>query len=438
MSDSIWIVIGILVVFFAGLASGFPLAFIMAGIGISFGVIFMGPAVIPMYMSRAWQTVDNYDSIATPMFIIMGNLLAYSGIAEGLFQSFRYLMGPVKGGLAVGVMIVSTVFAACVGVVAASIGTIGVLATPVMFNAKYQKDISLGTIMAGGCLGILIPPSIMLVIMGSTAGISVGKLMAGALVPGLLLAGLYIAYIFIMCQIHPSWGPAISAEERAAVPVSKRISGALVNLLPPVILIAGVLGSIFTGAATPTEAAGVGAFVAFLMVIAYKKMTWKVVRSVVEQTARFVGMMLMLQVGANFFCATFTGVGGGDVVKAVVMVTGSKWGAFVIMQLIYFVLGFFMDWFGIILITFPLFFPIVTSLGMDPVWFAVVVAVNLQMSFLTPPFGYALFYMVPLLPEGLNLLDLYHAVWPFVAIQAIGTAACIAFPAIIMWLPSIM
>jgi tripartite ATP-independent transporter DctM subunit len=389
-------------------------------------------------MSRAWQTIDNYDSISVPMFLLMGNFLAYSGIAEGLFESFRYLMGPIKGGLAVGVEIVSTVFAACVGVVAASIGTIGVLATPVMVKAKYDKYLLLGTIMSGGCLGILIPPSIMLVIMGSSAGISVGKLMAGALVPGLLLAVLYIVYIIVMCQIHPDWGPPISAEERARVTVPQRLKGAAVNLVPPIILIAGVLGSIFSGVATPTEAAGVGAFISFLMVLAYKKFSWKVMRSVAEQTARFVAMMLMLQVGANFFSATFTGLGGGDVVKAVVLITGSKWGAFIVMQLIYFVLGFFMDWFGIILITFPLFFPIVTNLGFDPIWFAVVIAVNLQSSFLTPPFGYALFYMVPLLPEGWTLKDLYVAVWPFVGIIAVALVLCIIWPPIIMWLPSLI
>ena len=429
----------ILVTFLAGLATGFPLAFIMAGEGIIFGVIFMGGGIIPMYMSRIWETVDNWDTIAVPMFIIMGNFLAQSGIAEGLFTSFRSIMGPVKGGLAVGVMIVATIFAACVGVVAASIGTIGVLATPVMFKAKFNKDLTLGTIMAGGCLGILIPPSIMLVIMGASAGLSVGKLMAGALLPGLMLSALYLIYIIIVCQIHPEWGPAIPAEERAAIPMGKKLTDAAVNLIPPVILIAGVLGTIFTGAATPTEAAGFGAFVAFLMVIAYRKMSWKVIRDVAESSCRFVCMMLMLQMGARFFGCTFIGVGGGDVIASVVMSTGSKWGAFAIMQLVYFVLGFFIDWFSIILITFPLFFPIVARLGFDPIWFAIVVAVNLQASFLTPPFGYALFYMVPIVPPGVTLLDIYRSVIPFVIIiMVFGIAFCIIYPPIITWLPSLM
>ncbi len=429
----------ILVTFLAGLASGFPLAFIMAGEGIIFGVIFMGPGIIPMYMSRIWETVDNWDTIAVPMFIIMGNFLAQSGIAEGLFTSFRSLMGPLKGGLAIGVMIVATIFAACVGVVAASIGTIGVLATPVMFKAGYNKDITLGTIMAGGCLGILIPPSIMLVIMGSSAGLSVGKLMAGALLPGLMLSALYIIYIIVACQIHPEWGPAIPAEERASISTGKKFKDIAVNLIPPVILVAGVLGTIFTGAATPTEAAGVGAFVAFLMVIAYRKMSWKVIRDVAETSCRFVCMMLMLQMGARFFGCTFIGVGGGDVIRDVVMMTGTKWGAFIIMQLVYFVLGFFIDWFSIILITFPLFFPIVTKLGFDPIWFAIVVAVNLQSSFMTPPFGYALFYMVPIVPPGVTLLDIYHSVIPFVIIiMVFGIALCIFYPPIITWLPSLM
>jgi len=430
----------ILVTFLAGLATGFPLAFVMAGVGILFGVVFMGgPNILPLYMTRIWDNVDNWDTIAVPMFIIMGNFLAQSGIAENLFTSFRSLMGPLKGGLAIGVMIVATIFAACVGVVAASIGTIGVLATPVMFKAGYNKDITLGTIMAGGCLGILIPPSIMLVIMGSSAGLSVGKLMAGALLPGLLLSALYIIYIILACQIHPEWGPPIPAEERAAISTGKKFKDAAVNLIPPVILVAGVLGSIFTGAATPTEAAGVGALVAFLMVIAYRKMSWKVIIDVIEGSARFTCMMLMLQMGARFFGVTFIGVGGGDVIRDVIMSTGSKWGAFFIMQLVYFVLGFFIDWFSIILITFPLFFPIVAKLGFDPIWFAIVVAVNLQSSFMTPPFGYALFYMVPIVPPGVTLFDIYHSVIPFVIIiMVFGIAFCIIYPPIITWLPSLM
>ena len=429
----------ILVTFLAGLASGFPLAFIMAGEGIIFGVVFMGgPNILPLYMTRIWDNVDNWDTIAVPMFILMGNFLNFSGIATGLFTSFRTLMGPLKGGLALGVMIVATIFAACTGVVAASIGTIGVLATPVMFQAKFNKDLTLGTIMAGGCLGILIPPSIMLVIMGSTAGLSVGKLMAGAVLPGLLLSALYLIYIIIVCQIHPEWGPPIPAEERAATPMGKKLWDAAVAMIPPIILVAGVLGSIFTGAATPTESAGVGAFVACLMVIAYRKMTWKIMVQVVEQTARFTCMMLMLQMGARFFGVTFIGVGGGDVISGVIMSTGSKWGAFFIMQLVYFVLGFFIDWFSIILITFPLFFPIVAKLGFDPIWFAIVVAVNLQASFLTPPFGYALFYMVPIVPPGVTLFDIYHAVIPFVIIIFVGLALCVLYPPIITWLPSLM
>ncbi len=437
MSPTI-IVTLIILLFFALLATGFPLAFIMAGIGVIFGVVFMGPQVIPMYMSRIWQTVDNWETISVPMFIVMGNLLGYSGVAEGLFESFRYLMGPIKGGLALGVLAVCTVFAACTGVVAASVTTMGILATPVLLKAKYNKDIAIGSIMAGGCLGILIPPSIMLVIMGSSAGISVGKLMMGAFGPGILLAILYMVYVFVICQIHPEWGPPLSIEERARVPVSARIKGAVVNMIPPVILVIGVLGSIFTGIATPTEAAGVGAFVALLLVAAYRKLSWKVLTDVVEGSAKFIGMMLMISMGAAFFSATFTGVGGGDVVRDLVLFSGNKWGAFIVMNLIIFVLGFFMDWFGIILITFPLFFPITNELGFDPVWFAIVLAVNLQSSFITPPFGYALFYMRPIVPPEITLNDIYHSVWPFVFIIIGAVALCVFWPPIIMWLPGLM
>jgi len=426
-----------LVAFFCGLATGFPLGLVLAAVGVMFGFIFVGPHIVPMYISRTWGLVDSWEMTAMPMFLIMGNLLGYSGVAAGLFSSFRYLLGPIRGGVAVAVLVVSTIFAACTGVVAASIGTMGVLALPVLFSCKYSKNIALGSVMSGGSLGILIPPSIMLVILGPVAGLSVGKLFMGAFGPGIVLAVFYTIYVLVICQLRPNEGPALSKEERDQVHIPERLTSVAKNMIPPVLLIAGVLGSIFAGVATPTEASGVGAFVAFLLVLGYRKLKFSVIRDTVTATGRFVGMALIIALGASFFCGTFIAIGGNEFVRSIVMLGGSKWIAFLIMNLIVFIFGFFMDWFGIVFIVIPLFMPIARELGFDLIWFALMLCVNLQSSFMTPPFGYALFYMKALVdPKQVSLIDIYKSVIPFVIIILIVVALCIIFPQIIMWLPS--
>ena len=294
-------------------------------------------------------------------------------------------------------------------------------------------------ICAGGTLGILIPPSIMLIVMGNSANVSVGKLFAGAVVPGLILSTLYIVYIIVKCYLHPEAGPPLSPEERAAVS-RKQITGMVMkSLVPPMILILGVLGSIFAGVATPTEASGVGALLAFLLTVFYGRFSLKGLHSAVMQTARTTSMVLIILVGATCFTGVFLGVGGGDVVQEFIVSIGlGKWGTFIVMMIICFILGMFIDWIGIVMITFPLFLPIAEHLGFDKLWFVVTMAVMLQDSFLTPPFGYALFYLKGVAPPEVTTADIYWGAAPFWHLMELGLIIVVLWPPAITWLPSIL
>jgi len=422
-----------------GLFMGHPLAFVLGGLAVIFGFIGWGPSVFYIFMNRIWGTMDNYVLLAIPLFIFMAQLLDQSGVAEDLFKALRYLMGQTKGGIALAVIAVSTVFAACTGIIGASVVTMGLLAIPMMRKYGYEEELSYGSICAGGTLGILIPPSIMLVVMASQATLSVGKLFAGAVFPGFILSALYMGYVAIRCYMKPELGPPISREERAKVTNAQVAMMVLKSLVPPMVLILGVLGSIFFGIATPTEASGVGAFLSFLMVIAYGKFTWQGLYKAVIQTAKTNTMVIMILCGATCFTGVFLGIGGGDVVTDFVMGLGwGKWGTFWVMMGIVFLLGMFIDWIGIVLICFPLFLPIAKQFGFDPIWFVIMMAVNLQASFLTPPFGYALFYIKGVDPDRIDIRKVYKGIVPFVILMLIGLAVCAAFPDAIMWLPGLI
>jgi tripartite ATP-independent transporter DctM subunit len=383
--------------------------------------------------------MDNYVLLAIPLFIFMAQFLDQSGVTEALFDAMRYLLGPIRGGIGIAVILVCTVFAACTGVIGASVVAMGLLALPMMLRYGYDKQMTCGAICAGGTLGILIPPSIMLVVMGSEASLSVGKLFAGAVIPGLILAALYTAYIAIRCYRNPEMGPPISQEELDQVTKKQIAFMVLKSLIPPVILILGVLGTLFTGIATPTEASGGGAFLAFLLVLAYGKFSWHNLQQAVVKTARTSTMVLIVLVGATCFTGVFLGNGGGDVVTEFVLGMGfGKWGTFAIMQIIVFVLGMFIDWIGIVLICFPLFLPIAEQIGFDKLWFVVIMAVNLQCSFLTPPFGYALFYLRGIAVEGVETIDIYKGIVPYVVLMIVGLIICTVFPQTVTWLPTLV
>jgi tripartite ATP-independent transporter DctM subunit len=435
-----FITIGMFVGLLIGLFLGHPLAFVLGGLAVIFGYFGdWGTASFYMFLNRTWGIMDNYILVCIPLFIFMAQMLDQSGVAEDLFDTMRYLFGPIRGGIAVAVVVVSTLFGACTGIIGASVVTMGLLSMPVMLKYNYNKKLASGAICAGGTLGILIPPSIMLVVMADQSASSVGKLFAGAIIPGLILSALYIGYILIRCGLKPNEGPPLSKEERQAITKVELLKMVLKSMVPPMILILGVLGSIFAGIATPTEAAGVGAMLAFIMTVAYGKFTFEGLKTAAINTAKTTSMVILILVGAACFASIFLGSGGGEVVQELILGVGfGKWGTFIIMMIILFFLGMFIDWIGIIMITFPVFLPIAEQLGFDKIWFVVTMAVMLQDSFLTPPFGYALFYLKGVAPPEVKTSDIYWGAFPFWRLMELGLIIVVVWPATITWLANLL
>lgn len=423
---------------FIGLGSGHPISFVLAGLGTILGLTGWGINCFDMFVNTTFALMNNYTMVAVPLFILMANFLTASNVAEGLFESVRFLFGRVRGGVGVAVILVATVFAACTGVVGASVVTIGLLAITPLLKYGYNRGLTAGIICAGGSLGILIPPSIMLVVMAATAQISVGKLFLAVLLPGLALSVAYLIYVLLICRKYPEMGPAIDKSEiDESIPTITYVWKCLVNLIPPLILIIGVLGTIYTGVATPTEASGMGAFIALLMTVAYRKFSWKMLRDSVIDTAKTTGMCLIIMVGAQAFTAMFLGLGGDEVVIRAIQHLGlGKWGVFALMMTVVFILGCFLDWIGIISIVLPIFLPIVRALGFDILWLMAVTATMLQTCFLTPPFGFALFYIRGIAPKEMSTADIYKGVMPFVLIILAVVVLISVFPSIVLWLPA--
>ena len=420
-----------------GLFMGHPLAFVLGGLAVIFALIGPGISVFGIIISRIFGLMDNYVLIAVPLFILMARLLSDSGVSENMFFALRQMLRSVRGGLTLAVIGVSVLLAASTGIIGASMTVMGVLALPAMVKYGYQKEMSCGAICAGGSLGILIPPSIMLVIMGSYAGLSVGKLFAAALIPGLLLGLTYALYAAIRSYINPSLGPPMSAAEREDVAYGQLLKMVVTLVIPPLLLILGVLGSIFAGIATATEAASIGAFLSLILVIVYGKFSWSGLYTSVLETGKVTAMVLFIAVGATSFTGVFVAGGGIDVMGHALGGLGlERWGTFVVMMLIVFVLGMFLDWLGIVLISFPLFLPMAAGFGFDKLWFVLMIAIVLQTSFLTPPFGYALFYLKGVAPEGVETSHIYRGVVPFIALILAVAALCAVEPDIVLWLPN--
>jgi tripartite ATP-independent transporter DctM subunit len=384
--------------------------------------------------------MDNYVIVAVPLFIMMAQLLDRSKVAEQLFEALYIVLGSIKGGLGLAVVLVCTVFAATTGIIGASVVAMGLLATPALMSKGYQKELTSGIICASGTLGILIPPSIMMVVYGGLTGLketSVGNLFAGAILPGLLLAGLYFVYILILCNVKPAVGPPISKEEAGKWSASQKWGMTLKSLIPPLALILAVMGTILAGVATPTEAAGLGATGAALLALFNKKLTWDVIRQSSYSTLKTTSMVMMLFIGGKFFSTVFLSMGGGDVVADLMIGSGlNRWVVLFIMMIIVFLMGMFIDWAAILLITVPIFMPIVMELEFDPLWFSLLMCVNLQTSFVTPPFGYALFYFAGVAPQGYTMMHIYRGIMPFVILQLIGLAILVLYPPLITWLPA--
>lgn len=433
------LLIGLFGLMIVGLALGQELAFVLGGAGLIIGVIAWGGSGLNIAATKIYDQMQSYSMVAIPMFVLMANFLTHSKVADGLFLSIRYLLGPLKGGLGLAVIVVSTIFAATTGIVGASVVTMGMLSMPVLLKCGYDHKLAAGMVCAGGSLGILIPPSIMLVTMGSYAEVSVGKLFFAALVPGLLLAAGYAVYIMIICHIRPEYGPAMSEEELAEMPLKQRVLGSLVNLIPPLLLIFGVLGSIFSGIATPTEAAGVGALVALILAICYKQFSWKMLYDSVIDTAKTTSMVFIILFGAAAFTGIFMSLDGDIIITNFVMSLGvGKIGALAIMLTLVFLMGMFIDWTGIVMIVLPIFLPIMDQFGVDRLWLVGLTAVILQTCFMTPPFGFALFYIKGIVPPEVKISEVYRGVIPFILIIVAVTILCIIFPQLITGLPNLV
>ena len=423
-----------------GSLTGHPIGFVMTGIGIILTLLGIGPSATYLFIGRIFDTVTSGTLVAIPLFVLMASFLDRSGIAEDLFTSIMYVMGSIRGGLGLTVVIMSIVFAASTGIIGAAVVGISLIAMPTLLKRGYDKSLSTGLICAGGSLGILIPPSIMLVMMADQSGQSVGNLFAAAFMPGFLLGGLFFLYVLIYGWLKPDGAPALSKEELGAISLQQKMMMLLKSFVPPILLIIGVLGSIWLGFATPTEAAGVGSFIAFLLMVAYGRFSWKALKEILFSSAKTNAMVMTTMIGATVFTGAFMRLGGDRVIRDFILgfADYGRWAVFLVMMFFVFIMGFFIDWIGIIFITFPIYLPIANVLGFDLLWFTIAIAVNLQMSFMTPPFGYALFYMRGTAPKGVTLGHIYRGIIPFILLQLLGLVLISVFPQIVLWLPSIV
>lgn len=422
-----------------GLAIGFPVPFVMLGISLIVGVMGAGSGFFHMMILRVFETMENYILAAIILFVYMGIMLERSGAAERLFSSTHILLGGLRGGLALAAVAVCTVMAAATGIMGAPVIIMGLFALPEMLKRGYDRALSAGTICAGGTLGILIPPSIMLVVYGPMAGVSVGRLFMAAILPGLTLSGLYGIYIIFRCFLRPELGPALPPEQRA-LPVGKKLLMIVTSMFPTLFLILAVLGTIFFGVAAPTEASAVGAFASILLALSYRKLNWKTFRDSVYQTLRISSMIMLIVAAAFVFTGTFMLVGGGDLVKDFLLgLPIGRWGILAIMMAAFFIFGLFMEWVGIVPILVPIFTPIIGELGFDPLWAAMLFCVTMQTSFLTPPMAPALFYIKGVAPRGVDFgKHIVAGTMPFVVLQLVGVAFLAIFPQLALWLPSLM
>jgi tripartite ATP-independent transporter DctM subunit len=397
-----------------------------------------GTPVFDQMASRTYGIMSNDALVAVPLFIFMGYMMERSGIADGLFDTLQQLFGSLKGSLALATVVLGTILAATTGIVGASVTMMGLLTLPSMLKRGYDIPLATGTILAGGTLGILTPPSIMLILYGPMAGLSIARLFAAAIIPSLVLSVLYMAYITIRCIINPELGPALTKAERD-IPVSELMVKFATTLLPPLALILAVLGSIFFGLAAPTEAAAVGGFGAAILCAAYKKLTWANLTETVYLTLRTSAMILLLTVGATVFTGVFLALGGGRLIEGFLLgMALPPAGVLMIVMLMVFLMGMFIDWIAILLILIPILNPVVRALGFDPLWFAMLVCINLQMSYLTPPFAYSIFYLKGVAPDDVQVVQIYKGAIPFVILQMIGLALVVVFPEIVTWLPKLI
>jgi tripartite ATP-independent transporter DctM subunit len=421
---------------FLYLALGLPLAFVLGGVGMIGCLILWGPSGFMIASSQGYAAMGKFTLISIPLFVLMAMLLERSGVAEDLYTMMHNWLGGVAGGLAIGTVIICTIFAAMSGISGAATVSMGIIALPQMLKRNYEKKIAMGSIAAGGALGILIPPSVIFILYGVLTGVSIGGLFMGGVLPGLVLSVLFMLYIGIKCWRDPTLGPPIPLDERATR--QEKISSLKAVALPMLIIIL-VLGGIYFGVCTPSEAAALGVLGAFVSAAVYGKLKWDLIRESVYRTAKLSGMIIWILIGAYCFTAIYQASGAGNLLSQMMMaMPGGRYVILMMMQLTFFVLGCVLDPAGIIMICTPAFLPVVKMCGFDPLWFGVLFCVNMEMAYLTPPFGFNLFYMKAVAPEGTRMSEIYRAIMPFVLLQAVGLIIVILFPALALWLPGRM
>jgi tripartite ATP-independent transporter DctM subunit len=437
MTDSILgplMFLGLLVFVF----SGYPIAFSLAGTGLFFSIfgMLMGYFDVSFFNTlteRIFGVMANYVLLAVPFFIFMGTMLEKSKLAEDLLTTIGMLFGPIRGGVAIAVVLVGTLLAAATGVVGATVVAMGLISLPIMLRYGYSKELAAGVICASGTLGQIIPPSVVLVVLGDQLGVSVGDLYLGAFFPGLMLSGFYIIYVVAISILKPEMAPALPKEVRN-IPLKTLIKRVIFVMFPPLFLILLVLGSIFAGIATPTEAGALGAVGAMILAALNKRLTIENLKDTMNDTAKLTVMVVFLLIGSTVFSLVFRGVYGDVWIDNLLLnIPGGKWGLIFIANLVIFILGFFIDFFEIVFIVIPMIAPTAAKLGIDMVWFGVMIGMNLQTSFLTPPFGFSIFYLKGVSPPELKTTHVYRGVIPFIIIQLIALTVMIVYPEIVKY-----
>lgn len=424
------------------LSLGYPVAFSLGGVAIVFaGIGILAGVFDPIFLTaipeRIFGTMSNYTLLAIPYFIFMGSMLEKSGVAERLLETTGILFGRLRGGLALAVVLVGALLAATTGVVAATVVAMGLISLPIMLRYGYNRELATGVIAASGTLGQIIPPSVVLVVLGDQLGVSVGDLFVGSLLPGLMMAGAFALHVLIAAYLRPDLAPALPVEVRD---IGKRALGrkVIAAMVPPLILILLVLGSIFFGLATPTEAGAMGCVGAMILAFFNRQLTWAALRHVSEVTLRTTSMVIFILIGSTAFSLVFRGLNGDRFMFHLLSnLPGGQIGFLAVSMLVVFLLGFFIDFFEIAFIVVPLFVPVAKHLGLDLVWYGVILGANLQTSFLTPPFGFALFYLRSVTPPEIETTEIYRGVIPFILLQILVLLLIIMFPGIVSFLPSL-
>lgn len=412
---------------------GVPLAFVLGGVSVIFLYFDWGPDAFYMVASRMWSTMNSFTLIAVPLFILMAMILERSGVARDLYRMMHMWWAGVRGGLAIGTVGICAIFAAMCGISGAAVTSMGTIALPNMLERKYDKRMALGAIAAGGGWGILIPPSIIMILFALITGTSVGALFAAGIIPGLLLMVLVSIYIGVRCYFQPEMGPALSPEERGSL---KDKFLALRSVILPMLIVFIVLGSILGGVATATEAAAIGVFGSLVSAVVYRRFSWTMLQEACVRTLKLTGMVMWILFAAHAFSTAYTSMGAQPMIHDWMMaIPGGEWGVLITIMVIIFFMAMVLDPLGIMLITLPVFMPIVTGFGMDPVWFGILFIIMMEIGYMTPPFGFNLFYLKGVAPPSVTMGDIYRSVIPYTAVELFGLALVMMFPMIALWLP---